>query len=60
MAFLNQWVPAKASPMFGNSICQDRRFLHRLMPRLDPYFHYRNLALNTLQEPALRLAPVVL
>src|SRR4029077_8472978 len=41
--FLAQWVPAGKSPMCGNSICQDRRFLHRLMPRLERYFHYRNL-----------------
>ena len=44
VAFLTEWVPANASPMCGNSICQDRRFLHRLMPRLEKYFHYRNLA----------------
>jgi oligoribonuclease len=60
VAFLNQWVPAKASPMCGNSICQDRRFLHRLMPRLEQYFHYRNLDVSTLKELARRWAPEVL
>ena len=60
VAFLNQWVPAKASPMCGNSICQDRRFLHRLMPRLEQYFHYRNLDVSTLKELARRWAPQVL
>ena len=60
VAFLQQWVPAKASPMCGNSICQDRRFLHRLMPRLEQYFHYRNLDVSTLKELARRWAPEVL
>ena len=60
VAFLNQWVPAKASPMCGNSICQDRRFLHRLMPGLEAYFHYRNLDVSTLKELARRWAPQVL
>ncbi len=60
VAFLNEWVPAKASPMCGNSICQDRRFLHRLMPRLEQYFHYRNLDVSTLKELARRWAPDVL
>jgi len=58
--FLAQWVPANASPMSGNSICQDRRFLHRLMPRLERYFHYRNLDVSTLKELARRWAPQVL
>lgn len=58
--FLLDWVPAKASPMSGNSICQDRRFLHRLMPRLERYFHYRNLDVSTLKELARRWAPQVL
>ena len=58
--FLAQWVPAGASPMCGNSICQDRRFLHRLMPRLERYFHYRNLDVSTLKELARRWAPAVL
>jgi len=60
VAFLAQWVPARASPMCGNSICQDRRFLHRLMPRLEQYFHYRNLDVSTLKELARRWAPDVL
>ncbi len=60
VAFLAEWVPAKASPMCGNSICQDRRFLHRLMPRLEQYFHYRNLDVSTLKELARRWAPDVL
>ena len=58
--FLAQWLPANASPMCGNSICQDRRFLHRLMPRLEKYFHYRNLDVSTLKELARRWAPSVL
>ena len=58
--FLAQWLPATASPMCGNSICQDRRFLHRLMPRLEKYFHYRNLDVSTLKELARRWAPTVL
>ena len=60
VAFLNEWVPAKASPMCGNSICQDRRFLHRLMPRLEQYFHYRNLDVSTIKELARRWSPQVL
>lgn len=60
VAFLIEWVPANASPMCGNSICQDRRFLHRLMPRLEKYFHYRNLDVSTLKELARRWAPPVL
>ena len=60
LAFLHDWVPANASPMCGNSICQDRRFLHRLMPRLEKYFHYRNLDVSTLKELARRWAPQVL
>lgn len=60
LAFLAQWVPPNSSPMCGNSICQDRRFLHRLMPRLEQYFHYRNLDVSTLKELARRWAPQVL
>jgi len=60
VAFLQEWVPAGASPMCGNSICQDRRFMHRLMPRLEKYFHYRNLDVSTLKELARRWAPEVL
>lgn len=58
--FLTRWVPPGKSPMCGNSICQDRRFLHRLMPRLEKYFHYRNLDVSTLKELARRWAPQVL
>ena len=57
--FLGQWVPARTSPMCGNSICQDRRFLHRCMPDLERYFHYRNLDVSTLKELANRWAPAV-
>ena len=57
LAFLERWVPANASPMCGNSICQDRRFLHRLMPRLENHFHYRNLDVSTIKELARRWAP---
>ncbi|RZA35087.1 MAG: oligoribonuclease [Lysobacteraceae bacterium] len=60
VSFLAQWLPANTSPMCGNSICQDRRFLHRLMPRLEKYFHYRNLDVSTLKELARRWAPTVL
>jgi oligoribonuclease len=55
--FLERWVPAGVSPMCGNSICQDRRFLARCMPRLEAYFHYRNLDVSTLKELAARWAP---
>lgn len=47
--FLNQWVPKGASPMCGNTICQDRRFMARHMPRLESFFHYRNLDVSTLK-----------
>jgi oligoribonuclease len=60
LAFLAQWVPAGASPMCGNSICQDRRFLSRYMPALERHFHYRNLDVSTLKELAKRWAPDVL
>ena len=59
LAFLARHVPAGASPMCGNSICQDRRFLARLMPRLEAYFHYRNLDVSTLKILAQRWAPEV-
>ena len=55
--FLQQWVPAGKSPMCGNSICQDRRFLYRGMPELEVYFHYRNLDVSTLKELVARWAP---
>ena len=57
--FLAAWVPAGAAPMCGNSICQDRRFLARHMPRLEKFFHYRNLDVSTLKELARRWAPQV-
>ncbi|HSQ81730.1 MAG TPA: oligoribonuclease [Casimicrobiaceae bacterium] len=57
LAFLAEHVPAKASPMCGNSICQDRRFLARHMPALEDWFHYRNLDVSTLKELARRWKP---
>jgi len=59
IAFLSEYVPKKRSPMCGNSICQDRRFMARLMPELEAYFHYRNLDVSTLKELANRWAPSV-
>jgi oligoribonuclease len=55
--FLRAHVPAKASPMCGNTICQDRRFLARFMPALEDWFHYRNLDVSTLKELARRWRP---
>ena len=55
--FLAQHLPVGASPMCGNSICQDRRFLARYMPRLEAYFHYRNLDVSTLKELVKRWKP---
>ena len=60
LEFLREWVPVGASPMCGNSICQDRRFLHRLMPALERHFHYRNLDVSTVKELARRWSPEVL
>jgi len=60
LAFLELWVPKGKSPICGNSICQDRRFLYRHMPALESYFHYRNLDVSTLKELAARWAPEVL
>lgn len=57
--FLQQWVPKGKSPMCGNSICQDRRFLARGMPTLERYFHYRNLDVSTIKELARRWRPEV-
>lgn len=57
--FLSRHVPANASPMCGNTICQDRRFLARHMPELERYFHYRHLDVSTLKELARRWAPDV-
>lgn len=59
LEFLSAWVPPGKSPMCGNSICQDRRFLYRLMPDLERFFHYRNLDVSTLKELARRWAPPV-
>ena len=60
LEFLRAWVPAGASPMCGNSVCQDRRFMARHMPRLESYFHYRNLDVSTIKELARRWSPQVL
>ncbi len=57
LEFLQPLVPANASPMCGNSICQDRRFLVGSMPKLEAYFHYRNLDVSTLKELARRWRP---
>ena len=59
LAFLAHYVPSKTSPMCGNSICQDRRFLARHMPRLEAYFHYRNLDVSTVKELARRWRPEI-
>ena len=59
LEFLAPLVAAGASPMCGNSICQDRRFLARHMPQLERFFHYRNLDVSTLKELARRWAPAV-
>jgi oligoribonuclease len=57
LAFLGEHVPSKASPMCGNSICQDRRFLARWMPEFENWFHYRNLDVSTLKELCRRWKP---
>lgn len=59
LAFLAEYVPGRASPMCGNSICQDRRFMARGMPKLEAYFHYRNLDVSTLKELVRRWKPEV-
>ena len=59
IAFLDKYVPQGRSPMCGNSICQDRRFLARWMPELEEFFHYRNLDVSSLKELARRWAPDV-
>ena len=59
LEFLARWVPSGASPMCGNSICLDRRFLHRGMPRLEEWFHYRNLDVSSLKELCRRWAPEI-
>lgn len=58
--FLKTYVPEGKSPMCGNSICQDRRFMARLMPELEEYFHYRNLDVSTLKELARLWKPELL
>ena len=57
--FLSDWVDPGKSPMCGNSICQDRRFMARYMPELEAYFHYRNLDVSTIKELCKRWAPAV-
>jgi len=57
--FLSKWVPKGASPMCGNTVCQDRRFLARYMPKFEAWFHYRNLDVSTLKELAKRWHPEV-
>ena len=59
LEFLKEHVPAGVSPMCGNSICQDRRFMARIMPELEAFFHYRNLDVSSLKELARRWAPKV-
>ncbi len=59
LAFLKNWVPAAKSPMCGNSICQDRRFMARFMPDLEKYFHYRNLDVSVFKELARRWKPEI-
>jgi oligoribonuclease len=59
LRFLAEWVGPGQSPLCGNSICQDRRFLARCMPRLEAHFHYRNLDVSTVKILALRWAPKV-
>ena len=59
LAWVARYVPAGRSPMCGNSICQDRRFMARWMPRLEAFFHYRNLDVSTLKELAKRWKPEV-
>jgi oligoribonuclease len=59
LAFLKPWVGAGKSPMSGNSICQDRRFMARYMPELESFFHYRNLDVSTLKELCKRWQPEI-
>ncbi|WP_297472562.1 oligoribonuclease [Ferrovum sp.] len=59
LEFLKAHVPAGASPMCGNSVCQDRRFMANYLPRLEQYFHYRNLDVSTLKELSKRWKPAV-
>ena len=59
LAFVSEWVDEGVSPMCGNSICQDRRFLHRTMPELERFFHYRNLDVSTVKELCIRWSPEI-
>jgi oligoribonuclease len=59
LAFLRPWVPPGKSPMCGNSICQDRRFMARTMPELEAFFHYRNLDVSTVKELCRRWRPEI-
>jgi oligoribonuclease len=59
LEFVSRWVPCGASPICGNSICQDRRFMAREMPTLERYFHYRNLDVSTVKILAKRWAPAI-
>jgi oligoribonuclease len=59
LEFLQKWVPERTSPMCGNTIGQDRRFLFRYMPQLEAYFHYRSIDVSTLKELAARWAPEI-
>ena len=60
LEFLKKWVNPKSSPMCGNTICQDRRFMHRLMPELEQFFHYRNLDVSSVKELAKRWRPEIM
>ena len=60
LEFLARWTVQGQSPLCGNSICQDRRFLYRLMPELQVWFHYRNLDVSSLKELAARWSPAIL
>lgn len=59
LAFVQDYLPKRTSPMCGNSVCQDRRFMARYMPQLEAWFHYRNLDVSTLKELAKRWRPAV-
>ncbi|HRD33548.1 MAG TPA: oligoribonuclease [Rhodocyclaceae bacterium] len=59
LAFVATYLPKRTSPMCGNSVCQDRRFMARYMPELEAWFHYRNLDVSTLKELAKRWCPAV-
>lgn len=59
LQFMQQWIPPQSTPMCGNTIHQDRRFLARYLPQLEAYFHYRNLDVSTLKELARRWHPAI-